>query len=61
TSAKYRQFIANCFAVCPRQALHARTLGFIHPRTRQEMFFSAPIPADMEALIDRWRTYATNN
>lgn len=61
TSAKYRQFITNCFAICPRQALHARTLGFVHPRTRQEMFFSAPIPPDMAALIDRWHTYATNN
>ncbi len=61
TSAKYRQFITNCFAVCPRQALHARTLGFIHPRTRQEMFFTAPVPPDMAALLDRWRAYATNN
>lgn len=61
TSAKYRQFIANCFAICPRQALHARTLGFVHPRTRQEMFFTAPIPDDMAALLDRWRIYATNN
>lgn len=54
TSSKYRQFIANCMEICPRQALHARTLGFTHPRTGEEMFFSAPIPADMTALIDRW-------
>ena len=43
TSSKYRQFIANCMEICPRQALHARTLGFTHPRTGEEMFFSAPI------------------
>lgn len=55
TSAKYRQFIKNCFDICPRQALHARTLGFVHPATRQEMFFSSPVPPDMAAMIDRWR------
>lgn len=59
TSGKYKQFIDNCFAICPRQALHARTLGFIHPTTGQEMFFTAPIPSDMQALIDRWRNYNT--
>lgn len=59
TSGKYKQFIDNCFAICPRQALHARTLGFIHPTTGNEMFFTAPIPDDMQALIDRWRTYNT--
>lgn len=58
TSASYKQFIHNCFEICPRQALHARTLGFIHPRTGEEMFFSAPLPPDMTALLDRWRTYA---
>lgn len=59
TSGKYKQFIDNCFATCPRQALHARTLGFVHPRTGEEMFFTAPIPPDMQALIDRWRNYNT--
>ncbi len=58
TAASYRQFVNNCFAICPRQALHARTLGFVHPRTGEEMFFSAPIPPDMEQLIERWRNYA---
>lgn len=58
-SAKYKAFIDNCFKVCPRQALHARTLGFVHPRTGEEMFFSADVPADMTALIDRWRNYAS--
>lgn len=55
----YKKFIENCFEVCPRQALHARTLGFVHPATGREMFFEAPIPADMQALIDRLDAYAT--
>ena len=55
TAAKYRQFVKNCFELCPRQALHARTLGFTHPRTGQEMFFTCPVPPDMTAMIDRWR------
>lgn len=57
TTASYRQFVANCFDVCPRQALHARTLGFVHPATGEEMFFSAPVPQDMTAMIEKWRTY----
>lgn len=55
---KYRQFVENCFNACPRQALHARTLGFIHPTTGKEMDFAAPLPQDMVALIEKWRTYA---
>ena len=58
TSSKYKQFIDNCFAICPRQALHAKTLGFVHPTTGEEMFFDSEIPADMTALIDKWRVYA---
>ena len=57
TSGTYRKFVANCFDTCPRQALHARTLGFVHPRTGQEMFFTSELPTDMTALIDRWHTY----
>lgn len=53
-SAKYKQFIANCFEICPRQALHARTLGFRHPRTGKEMDFEAPLPPDMTALLNKW-------
>ncbi|GHV55595.1 pseudouridine synthase [Bacteroidia bacterium] len=53
--AKYRQFVQNCFDICPRQALHARTLGFIHPRTGEEMFFESPVPDDMQKLIEKWR------
>lgn len=57
TSA-YSQFVRNCFALCPRQALHARTLGFVHPATGQEMFFEAPVPEDMTSMIERWRIYS---
>lgn len=56
-TASYRKFIDNCFATCNRQALHARTLGFVHPVTGKEMFFSAPVPHDMTAMIERWRVY----
>lgn len=57
SSSTYLAFVNNCFDTCPRQALHARTLGFRHPETGEEMFFSAPIPDDMQTLIERWRTY----
>jgi 23S rRNA pseudouridine1911/1915/1917 synthase len=56
--AKYKQFVENCFAICPRQALHAKTLGFVHPLTQQEMFFEAPLTPDLEKLIEKWRNYA---
>lgn len=55
---KYRQFVDNCFALCPRQALHAKELGFIHPRTREEMLFVSDIPEDMSAVIEKWRRYS---
>jgi 23S rRNA pseudouridine1911/1915/1917 synthase len=57
TFSKYRQFIENCFDTMPRHALHARSLGFIHPRTRSEMHFESPLPADFAALLARWDTY----
>lgn len=55
TSSAYKSFIYNCFALCPRQALHARTLGFRHPKTGEEMDFEAPLPSDMQLLLDKWR------
>ena len=58
--SKYRQFIENCFAILPRQALHAKTLGFVHPRTGKEVFFDSPLPEDMTALIEKWRRYVTS-
>ena len=57
-SAAYKAFVHGCMEICPRQALHARTLGFRHPETGEEMDFSAPVPHDMQALIERWRAYA---
>ncbi|MBD5233571.1 MAG: RluA family pseudouridine synthase [Bacteroidales bacterium] len=59
-SSTYQSFINNCFALCPRQALHARTLGFRHPETGEEMFFTAEIPSDMQSLIDKWRVYSSS-
>ena len=58
--SKYKQFIRNCFELCPRQALHAKTLGFIHPRTKKSLQFSSELPADMTALLDKWRRYCAN-
>lgn len=55
--AKYKQFIRNCFDLCPRQALHARTLGFVHPRTGEEVFWDSPLPDDLSKLIEKWRNY----
>jgi 23S rRNA pseudouridine1911/1915/1917 synthase len=55
--AKYKQFVENCFAICPRQALHAKTLGFTHPATGQELYFDTPLPADIEQVIEKWRKY----
>jgi 23S rRNA pseudouridine1911/1915/1917 synthase len=54
---KYRQFVENCFALCERQALHAKTLGFKHPVTGADMFFEAPLPADFSKLLEKWRGY----
>lgn len=60
TFAKYKQFINNCFDICPRQALHAKTLGFTHPRTNEFMHFDSELPEDMGKLIEKWRNYAAN-
>ncbi len=58
TFTKYKQFVENCFKVLPRQALHARTLGFVHPVTNEFMRFECPIPEDMEACLEKWRNYS---
>ncbi|MCQ2331360.1 MAG: RluA family pseudouridine synthase, partial [Paludibacteraceae bacterium] len=57
---KYRQYIQNCFALCPRQVLHAKTLGFTHPTTGERMFFDSEWPEDMSNLIEKWRNYEPN-
>lgn len=58
---KYRQFVNNCFAICPRHALHAKTLGFIHPGTGKEILFDSELPEDINQLIEKWRRYASKS
>lgn len=57
--SKYKQFIANCFSLCPRQALHAKTLGFKHPKTGELLRFDSALPEDMTALLEKWRKYCS--
>lgn len=57
--SKYSQFVRNCFKLCPRQALHAKTLGFVHPATGEMMFFDSELPADFTAMVDAWRRYSS--
>ena len=59
TFTKYQQFVRNCFEMLPRQALHARTLSFDHPVTGKRLYFEAPIPPDMVAVIEKWRNYVS--
>lgn len=61
TFTKYKQFIDNCFKILPRQALHAKTLGFEHPITKEFMQFEAPIPSDIQECIEKWRTYSKSH
>jgi ribosomal large subunit pseudouridine synthase D len=61
TFAKYKQFVENCFSVLPRQALHAKTLGFEHPVSGEYLRFDSELPADMQACIEKWRGYKINN
>jgi 23S rRNA pseudouridine1911/1915/1917 synthase len=58
TFTKYRQFVENCFALLPRQALHAATLGFIHPANGERMFFECALPQDFTSALEKWRNYA---
>ena len=58
TFTKYKQFVDNCFKVLPRQALHAKTLGFEHPTTNAFLSFSCPLPSDISECIEKWRSYA---
>ena len=61
TFTKYKQFIDNCFKTLPRQALHAKTLGFIHPTTGEMMRFDTDLPQDMQEVIEKWRNYSKNH
>ena len=60
TFTKYRQFVDNCFQICPRQALHARTLGFEHPVTHEQMDFESPVPDDITLVLEKWRNYSVS-
>tara|TARA_B110000483_G_scaffold127211_1_gene152779 strand:+ start:1583 stop:2620 length:1038 start_codon:yes stop_codon:yes gene_type:complete len=60
TFTKYKQFVDNCFKTLPRQALHAKTLGFVHPTTAKMMSFNTEIPNDMQACIEKWQTYSNH-
>ena len=60
-SSSYKAYIQNCLKLCSRQALHARTLGFVHPSTGQQMDFSSPMPQDMDSLLEKWRKYIVAN
>ena len=59
--SKYKQFVENCFQVIPRQALHAKTLGFTHPETHKKMQFDSDLPADFKNAIDKWEHYVQYN
>lgn len=58
TFSKYRQFVQNCFKILPRQALHAKSLGFVHPATKKKLHFEMPLPEDFSQVIEKWRHYA---
>ena len=60
TFSKYKQFVNNCFKILPRQALHAKTLGFVHPTTGEEMLFNSELPEDFNAAVAKWRDYISN-
>jgi 23S rRNA pseudouridine1911/1915/1917 synthase len=60
TFTKYKQFVDNCFKTLPRQALHAKTLGFVHPTTKEKMSFTTEIPKDMQTCIEKWQTYSNH-
>lgn len=60
TFNKYKQFIENCFKICPRHTLHAKSLGFLQPKTKKPLYFEAELPSDMQQLIEKWRNYIKN-
>ena len=59
--SKYKQFVENCFSILPRQALHAKTLGFVHPVTQEKMKFDSPVPDDIAHCLEKWRNYSKNS
>jgi 23S rRNA pseudouridine1911/1915/1917 synthase len=61
TFSKYKQFVTNCFSLIPGQALHARSIGFLHPRTDQRLLFESALPEGFQAILDKWRNYAKSS
>lgn len=57
---KYKQFVDNCFKIMPRQALHAKTLGFLHPINNEKMYFEIDVPDDFNSCIEKWKKYSKN-
>ena len=57
---KYKQFVENCFKIMPRQALHAKTLGFIHPKTNKKICFESDLPNDFNSCLEKWKNYSKN-
>ncbi len=60
TYTKYKQFVDNCFKILPRQALHAKTLGFVHPESKEQLFFNSELPDDMRNCLEKWRNYTVH-
>ena len=61
TFTKYKQFVENCFKIIPRQALHAKTLGFVHPTTQKYLQFDSDLPNDLDLCLEKWRNYSLNS
>ena len=59
--SKYKSFVDNCFKILPRQALHAKSLGFIHPITKKEMYFESDLPDDFKEVLEKWENYVQYN
>jgi 23S rRNA pseudouridine1911/1915/1917 synthase len=55
--SKYKSFVDNCFKIIPRQALHAKSLGFIHPKTKEKMQFESELPDDFRDVLEKWKNY----
>jgi 23S rRNA pseudouridine1911/1915/1917 synthase len=60
TFSKYKRFVENCFDLAPRHNLHAKTLGFVHPVSGEKLFFDSELPEDMQAVLEKWRSYAVH-
>jgi 23S rRNA pseudouridine1911/1915/1917 synthase len=59
--SKYKAFVENCFKIIPRQALHAKTLGFIHPHTKEFMRFDSALPEDFVSVLEKWENYVKHH